>query len=177
MKTFILALLVLATTAVGAAEITVLDTQIPMLRGRTSVDTKFYIDQNSHEGFAKVTVTEEEYITHYPTGFCDDWGYGGGYGRRHPGDYYGNRYGRYGHNRCFPRTTTIQRTVLEEKVKIDGLVLEGTKVMYNGADAVVECGNMGVSRVLKVPTFYLSGKCKLEGRIFGNKVQVKFKAN
>ena len=173
MKTFILALLVLATTAVGAAEITVLDSQIPMLRGRAFVDTKFYIDTNSHEGFAKVTVSEEEFITQWPVGYCNDWGHGGGYGRRFPGDYYGGRYGR-GH-RCYPRTIPVQRTVFEETVKIEGLVLEGTKFMYNGAEAVVDCGNMGVSRVFKVPTFYLSGNCKLDGKIFGNKVQVKFK--
>lgn len=56
-------------------------------------------------------------------------------------------------------STTI--TVYSETVKVDGLVLMGDQAVYQGAEGNVVCGTMGVSRVFKVPTLYLSGDCAL----------------
>ena len=57
--------------------------------------------------------------------------------------------------------------------------MNGDDVIYQGAEGDVVCGTMGRSRVFRVPTFYLSGKCDLEGTIVKengmNKLSVKFK--
>lgn len=52
-------------------------------------------------------------------------------------------------------------SVFSDKVSVPGLVLMGDQAVYQGADGNVVCGTMGVSRVLRKPTFYLSGKCSL----------------
>lgn len=47
------------------------------------------------------------------------------------------------------------------KVQVPGLVLMGDQAVYQGATGNVVCGTMGVSRVFKVPTLFLSGDCVL----------------
>lgn len=56
-------------------------------------------------------------------------------------------------------------TVFSDKVSVPNLVLMGNDAVYQGAGGNVVCGTMGVSRVFKVPTLYLSGNCVLSSVI------------
>lgn len=56
-------------------------------------------------------------------------------------------------------------TVFSDKVSVPNLVLMGNDAVYQGAGGNVVCGTMGVSRVFKVPTLYLNGKCVLSSVI------------
>lgn len=182
MKNLILASIVLASSVVAnAAEITVLKTNLPATRGYTDVDTRFYIDTDMKEAYANVTVNDQETI------YVRDCSYGGGYGGGFPGGYRGPGYpGGYrgpGYPYPAPYCRTIPQTrsntILADKVKIEGITMNGDDVIYQGADGDVVCGSMGRSRVFRVPTFYLSGKCDLDGTVVtenGQKVLVvKFK--
>ncbi len=142
MKKFILAALVLCTSMVYAAEVVVMNEDIRLMSNNfTSVDARFHMDQTTGEGFVKVTVTEER-----PD-------YGGGY---------------YDHmGRWYPNRMPMPVVIFQESAKIDGLMLMDDKVIYHGAEGDVDCGKMGVSRVFKKPTIYLSGNCKLSGNISG----------
>ena len=153
MKKMILASLVLASTVFAqAAEVTILSTNIPPTRGLTRVETKFYIDTDMKEGFAKFMV-EEQYTTYVR--ICNGGpGYPGP--RPTPRPY-------PGYCRTIPQTQ--YRTILTDKVKIEGMTMNGDDVIYQGAEGDVVCGTMGRSRVFRVPTFYLSGKCDLDGRV------------
>lgn len=143
MKKFILAALVLCSSMVYAAEVTVMNEEIMLMSNNfTTVDARFHIDQTTGEGFAKVMVTEERMT------------YGGGY------------YDQYG--RWYPQRMSIPFLIFEDLVKIEGLMLMDDKVIYNGADGDIDCGKMGLSRVLKKPTFFMNGNCTLSGRIFRN---------
>lgn len=168
MKKFIIASLVLASTAFAqAAEVTVFSANLPATRGLTTVDTKFYIDTNMKEGFAKFNV-EEQYTVYVRV--CNG---GPGYPgprptpRPYPGNY------------CRTVPQTQYRSILTDKVKIEGMTMNGDDVIYQGAEGDVVCGTMGRSRVFRVPTFYLSGKCDLEGKVVrtstGNLLTVTFK--
>ncbi len=53
--------------------------------------------------------------------------------------------------------TTWSSSVLNEKAPIEGLTVVDKKVSVGNVD----CGTMGVSRILKVPTFFMSGNCTL----------------
>jgi hypothetical protein len=152
MKSLIVAALLLGTTFANAAEVLVLDTQLPISRSfATRAFARFYMDQTTGEGFAKITATEERYIDMNP----------------------GCRVGPNG--QCFPMPPqTMPVIILEETVKIEDLALVGDKLIYNGAEGEVSCGTLGVSRVFKKPTIYLSGKCSLEARIKGSNLKVNF---
>jgi hypothetical protein len=170
MKTLLAMIFIAGSTFAQATEITVLDTAVRALRPMSSVNAIFYMDLDTNEGFVKVKVTEESYVP-API-FYDDGFYGGYYGRR------GRYYPRGGFYRQSAPIRTIQ-TVFEDTVKIEGLSLVGDKVIFNAPEGEVECGTMGKSRILKVPTLYLSGACTLSGRIEGSRtntrVVVKFK--
>lgn len=151
MKTLALALMLISTSAL-ANEVTLLVKTLPITRGLPSVSSKFSIDTDMKEGFAKVLVTEQyiEYVQRcnggYPSGPI-----------------------------CTTYPETRYNTVLTEKVKIEGMTTNGNDVIYQGTDGDVLCGTMKLSRVLRVPTLYLTGKCVLESRISNNSVVVKFK--
>lgn len=66
--------------------------------------------------------------------------------RRH----YGGRHGGMTYTNLFT-----------DQVSVPGLILMGDQAVYQGAEGNVVCGTMGVSRVFKVPTLYLSGNCTL----------------
>ena len=171
MKKVIIASLVLASTAFAhASDVTVLTTNLPATRGITTVDTKFHIDTNMKEAFAKINVDEQTTILVQD---CSG-GYGGGYrypGPRYPGPSYPGRY-------CRTIPQTQYRSILSDKVKIEGMTMNGDDVIYQSAEGDVVCGTMGKSRVFRIPTFYLSGKCDLVGTIYNengvSKVSVKF---
>jgi len=151
MKTLALALMLISTSAL-ANEVTLLVKTLPITRGLPSVSSKFSIDTEMKEGFAKVLVTEQyiEYVQRcnggYPSGPI-----------------------------CTTYPETRYNTVLTEKVKIEGMTTNGDDVIYQGTEGDVLCGTMKLSRVLRVPTLYLTGKCVLESRISNNSVVVKFK--
>lgn len=145
MKKFILGALVMAASVVNAAEVVVLEANLPNNIGaRTLVDTKFYMDTKTGEGFVKATVSEERY-DYFPRTWCT--------------------YDPY--YRCHTRTVPqpTQYTIFSDKVKVDNLVLMGDDAVYQGEEGNVVCGTMGKSRVFKVPTLYLSGNCKLSHSI------------
>lgn len=154
MKKFILAALMI-TGAAHAADVTVLSTELPMTRGLISIDTKFYIDTDMKEGFAKVSVSEEEMF------YVRDCSYGPGPG--YPGPY--PRGPHYPIPYCRDIPQMRYRTIMSDKVKIEGMTMNGDEVIYQGAEGDVVCGKMKLSRVFKVPTFYLSGKCDLDGTV------------
>lgn len=160
MKNFILAAFVLASSAVNAAEVVIVDANLPVINeARALVDTRFFMDTKTGEGFVKVAVSEERF-THFPHNICT--------------------YDQYG--RCFPsnhRPMPTQVMVYSDTVKVDGLMLMGDQAVYQSAEGNVVCGTMGLSRVFKVPTLYLSGNCSLSADIVrtrhSSKIVVKLK--
>ena len=165
-KMIVIAMLAVASFA-NAAEVNLLAADIGYVDSfNSNVDARFYIDTDSGQGFAKVAVTESRIVyDNFPHPYpgpvrCDPFGC-------YPGP----------HHRPMP--TTMTRTVFEKTVKIEGLMMMGKQVVYQGAEGNVDCGKMGVSRVFKKPTFFLSGNCNLDGRLIsthtGNKVIVNFK--
>ena len=164
MKKFLSISLVLASTAFAhASEVTVLSTNVPATRGHTTVDTRFYIDTEMKEAYAMVEVAEQVTV------YVQDCSYGGYYGPYNP---------RYPYCRTVPQIR--YNTILNDKAKIEGMTMNGDDVIYQSAEGDVVCGKMGRSRILRVPTFFLSGKCDLEGTIsYENgikKLTVKLKA-
>lgn len=159
-KILVASSLLVSAVSAFAAEVVVLDKQIPTTaRYMTTADARFQVDQNTSEGFVDVTVTEERSMYNpYPGPIgCDQWG------------------------RCHPNRMPMPMPVVifSERVKVEGLMLMGETVMYHGADANVDCGRLGVSRVFRKPTIYLNGNCKLKTEITGNfanqRVVVKLK--
>lgn len=172
MKTVIIATLSFASMAFAqASDVTVLTTNLPATQGHTSVDTKFHIDTEMKEAFAKINVNEA--ITIYVQ---DCSGNGGYYG---PGYPYPGPYRPYPGNYCRSVPQTSYRSILTDKVKIEGMTMNGDDVIYQSANGDVVCGYMGKSRVFRVPTFYLSGKCDLVGKIVNvngaNRLTVTFR--
>lgn len=180
MKNLILASIVLASSVVAnAAEVTVLKADLPAIRGSAAIETRFYIDTEMKEAYANITVDEQETIY---VRDCSYGGYNGGYrGPGYPGGYRGPGYPYPGNPVPYCRTIpqTRSNTVLTNKVKIADVTMNGDEVIYQGAEGDVVCGTMGRSRVFRVPTFYLSGNCSLDGKVVtenGQKVLVvKFK--
>jgi hypothetical protein len=172
MKKLILVIIALASSMVHAADlVTVLEADLPYLRtGRASADSRFHIDTDTKEGFVKVEVSELETIYTRPMG-CG--GYYGPRGPRGPRMPRGPRY-------CPPMPTTVQRTVFQTTVKIENMILVDKQVIYQGTEGEVVCGTMGTSRVMRVPTLYLSGNCELTSRVlhggrYGSRVVVTLK--
>lgn len=146
MKKLIFAMLISVSSAF-AAEVVVMDIPARDLRGATEVDSKFVV--NEELGTVSARMDALQTITQ-----CMGGGYyGGGYGR---GGYYGPYYGP-GYRNCFTTTRTIM-TMTEE---VPGMTVVDKVVSLDG----VVCGKMGISRILKLPTLYLNGKCKLSEKI------------
>ncbi len=175
MKTLFIASIVLASSAfVQASDVTILSTNLPATRGSTAVDTKFIVDTEMKEAFAKINVDEQVTVLVQD---CSGGYYGPGPGPRpYPGPRYpGPSYpGRY----CRTIPQTQYRNIFSDKVKIEGMTMNGDDVIYQSAEGDVVCGTMGKSRVFRIPTFYLSGKCDLVGSTYQengvNKVSVRF---
>ena len=75
MKKFILAALFLVSSMAFASETVVLEAQLPILTGRPLIDSKFYMDTKTGEGFVKASVAEER-MDPFPQPWChyDQWG-------------------------------------------------------------------------------------------------------
>lgn len=151
MKLFAMAL-VLLSTSVFAESVTLLDTRIGTSFGYTRASAKFFMDTDTGIGYARIIVTETE-RNPFPPGrtICDQFG-------------------------CYPAPipTPIQRTILSEQVMIPGLTLEDNQMIYRADDREINCGRLGVSRVLRRPTLYLSGKCELNSDIRFDELKVTF---
>jgi hypothetical protein len=140
---FIVALLALTIGSAFAAEIQVMDAALPTISSYDAqVDARFQMNTTTGEGSVVVAVTEMRWTT--MGGFCDQWG------------------------RCYPQRVNMPYTVMRDSVKVEGLALHGDQVIYAGADGDVNCGRLGESTVLHRPTIYLTGNCKLSGRVTGN---------
>jgi hypothetical protein len=157
MKKFFVAALVLCSAVVNASEVTVLDSAIDLVGDYPTIaEARFQMDRSSGEGFVKVSVMQERQVIRYDHYYGRDFP-GSGYPYPYPGDY----------RMPMPQVHFERFNVFSDMVKVDGLALVGDKVMYQGAEGEVECGTLGVSRVLKVPTIYLSGKCQLTSKVNG----------
>jgi hypothetical protein len=148
MKKFILMALAFSSLA-HAAEVVVLDANLPIINdARALTDARFFMDTKTGEGFVQAAVSEERYTMPFPGG-------------------YGCSYDQYG--RCYPGPNRMpmptQVEVYSASKKIDGLMLMGDQAVYHSAQGNIVCGTMGVSRVFRVPTLYLSGDCKLSSKI------------
>ena len=158
MKKFFFALMISAP--VFAAEVVVMDIPARDLRGADSIDSRFIVNEAAGTVDAKLSASET-IVT------C----MGGPIG--YPGPYYPypGPYGRGGYYRR--NCMTSVRELLTQTEEIAGMTVTDKVVSYNGT----VCGKMGLSRVLKVPTFFMNGNCKLVEkfvRIDGEKrLQVK----
>ncbi len=143
MKKLFFALLI--STSALAAEVVVMDIPARDLRGADRVDSKFVVNEELGTVSARMDATQTVMQCMGPMGGY----YRGGYYRPGP---YGRPY-----NHCMTYVRNIM-TVTEE---VPGMVVEDKVVSLDG----VVCGKMGISRILKVPTLYLNGKCKLSEKI------------
>ena len=142
MRKFFFALLVSAP--VFAAEVVVMDIPAVDLRGADRIESRFIVNEAAGTVDAKMTATET-----VVTCVGGPIGYPGPY-YPYPGPW-GN--GGYYRRNCMSSV----RELLTQTEEISGMTVADKVVSYNG----VVCGKMGVSRVLKVPTFFMNGNCKL----------------
>lgn len=141
MKFMILLGLFSLTSMLHASEVTVLESTLTRLENSyQSVSARFQVNQKTGQGFVEVTVVENRYTGghHYP---------GPGWGGRHP----------------IPQT--VPAVVYQNKVAVEGLMLMGDKLTYHDVSGDVDCGTLGLSRIFKRPTIYLTGNCKLTGKV------------
>ena len=145
MKKFFIATLLLTSTILAqAAEVTLVSTKLDSILGSTNVLTKFQINTEMKEAFAEIKV-DEALTTYVPV--CTVGGY------------------PYPTPICRTVPQMTIRTIFAEKVKIEGMTMNGDEVIYQGQEGDVVCGKMGISRIFKKPTFFLSGKCSLQGDV------------
>lgn len=143
MRIFLIAALLVASSFAGAAEVLLMERNVPVMGSsfNTWANARFHMDTTTGEGFVKVSVTE------------DRWIMGGNYDSN---------------GRWYPRRMSMPMTVFSDTVKVEGLMMMDKKVIYRGAEGDVECGTMGESRVLRIPTLYLNGNCSLSARLTGH---------
>lgn len=142
MKKFLIAALVSFSSLAFSSEVVLMEQSMPVMSSsfHTYADARFHMDMQTGEGFVKVSVTEDRWIM---TGHYDTNG------------------------RWYPHRTPMPVTVFSDTIKVQGLMMVDKKVIYQGPQGEVNCGKMGVSRVLKVPTLYLNGNCSLSARLTG----------
>ncbi len=147
MKKLFFALLI--SVPAFAAEVVVMDIPAVDLRGADSVETRFIV--NEAAGTVDARMDASQTFTE-----CFGGGMGGGYypypGGYNRGGYYPGPYGQQYRN-C----VTSVRNIMTMTEEVPGMTVTDKVVSLNG----VNCGKMGVSRVLKVPTFFMNGSCKL----------------
>ncbi len=149
MKNFFFALMISAP--VFAAEVLVMDVPARDLLGATSIETRFDVNEAAGTVDAKLRATEL-----FTTCIGGPIGYPGPY-YPYPGGNYGGNYGGYYRNDCI----TSERELLTVTEEIPGMTVVDKIVSINGT----ACGKMGLSRVFKVPTFFMNGKCKLVNKM------------
>ena len=143
MKLMILVGLFSLTSMLYASEVTILESSLTRVQNSyQTVNTRFQVNQTTGQGFVEVTVLENRYTWnhHYP---------GPGRGGRHP----------------HPMPQPVPTVIYQNKVAVEGLMLMGDKLIYRDVDKDVDCGTLGLSRIFKRPTIYLTGNCKLTGKV------------
>lgn len=141
MKKILILALILVSALAQAETITLVEKDLTGTYYPSYSNARFYMDLQTGEGFAQISVTEERYME---TTHCDQWG------------------------RCYPNRYPMPVTIYEETVKIEGLTLNDKDIMFDGAEGSVNCGKMGVTRITRKPTIYLSGNCRLDSRLTGD---------
>ena len=145
MNKFFIFFMFVFSAFVNASDVVVLEETIPSIRpGHELINTSLFMNLKTGEGFAKTIVAEDEYYP-YPNRWCQNG----------PNGPYAN---------CFP-SQRPPRVVFSKTTKIAGLTLVDDKAIFTGAEGEVICGTMGVSRIFKIPTLYLSGNCELYGEV------------
>jgi hypothetical protein len=154
-KNFILAVFALASICAHAGEVTVLEAELSNYAyARAVSEARFFMDTTTGEGFVKAQVYEERFSDFPGNTWCS--------------------YDRYGN--CIPHRqmpAPVQVLVYAKTQKVEGLMLMGDQAVYQGEQGNVVCGTMKPSRILKVPTLYLSGNCKLNSKIVKNGMNSK----
>lgn len=144
MKKLMIAALVLVASVVNAAETQVLTFKLPRTESIAPMaDAKFQIDLATGEGYAIIDVTEVRDLK-----AIDE-----------------NEY-------PLPRTTHRPKrelvNIFKTKARIEGLTLQGDRIVFQEAEREVECGTYGDSRLLRRPTIYLNGNCQLKAEVIGS---------
>lgn len=139
MKKFFFALMISAP--VFAAEVVVMEIPARDLRGADRVESRFMVNEGAGTVDAKVRASRTEVICMGPVGYP------------YPGPHYPYPRGGYYRRNCMQS----ERELLTQTEEIVGMTVVDKVVSYNGT----VCGKMGLSRVFKVPTFFMNGKCKL----------------
>lgn len=143
MKKFVVALLALGISGAFASEVQILDAQLPMINTYdSSVSAKFQLDKTTGEGSVVVTVSEMRWTE--MGGYYDQWG------------------------RYYPNRVNMPVVVYGATERVEGLALHGDQIIYADRDGDVNCGRLGQSSVLRRPTIYLNGNCKLVSSVTGN---------
>jgi hypothetical protein len=145
MKKFFFALIISAPAF--AAEVVVMDIPARDLLGATRIETRFDVNEAAGTVDAKMRATET-----FTSCIGGPIGYPGPY-YPYPDGHYGGNYDGYYRNTCMSSERELM-TVTEE---IAGMTVVDKVVSINGT----VCGKMGLSRVFKIPTFFMNGKCKL----------------
>lgn len=142
MKKLLLLIVFTLSSMAHSAEMTVLESRLTNVQTyNQTVHTRFQIDQSTGQGYAEVTVVENRYT----------WDH------HYPGPGWGN--GRH------PMPQSVPTVIYQNKVAIEGLILVNDKLIYQDETGDVDCGTLGVSRIFKRPTIYLTGSCKFKGRV------------
>lgn len=142
MKKLIVSLLALSMSSAFAADIQIMDTELPLINAsQSSATAKFQVDKTTGEGSVSVSVSEMRWTD-----------FGGGY----------DQWGRW-----YPNRVNMPVVVFTGSEKVEGLTLMGDQVIYAGAEGDVNCGRLGQSSVLRRPTIFLTGNCKLTTKITG----------
>ncbi|MFL5785615.1 MAG: hypothetical protein ACJ76H_13450 [Bacteriovoracaceae bacterium] len=151
MKKLFFALLISAP--VFAAEVVVMDIPARDLRGADRIESKFVVNEAAGTVDATMTASETVVTCMGPIGYPGGY-YPGPYGRGPWGGPYG---GGYYHRSCM----TSEREIMTQTEEVAGMTVVDKVVSLNG----INCGKMGISRILKIPTLYLNGNCKLVDKI------------
>ncbi|MES2526352.1 MAG: hypothetical protein V4598_04670 [Bdellovibrionota bacterium] len=142
MKVFIVSLLAFSMASAMAAEVQIMDAALPLINSnQSSATAKFQVDKTTGEGSVSVSVSEMRWTD-----------FGGGY----------DQWGRW-----YPNRVNMPVVIFSDSVNVEGLSLHGDQVIYAGRDGDVNCGRLGQSSVLRRPTIYLTGNCKLTTKITG----------
>jgi len=130
-----------------AAEVNVMNIAAERVRSQDNIRANFHLDQASGQGSVQISVTRQVII---------------------PGDHMGGINGRMGD----VNGGSFDLSILNDEAIVPGLTLEGDKAVFRSGSEAIECGTMGVSRIFKVPTLYLSGKCDLQAFKSGDRLIV-----
>lgn len=160
MKKLLLALIICMTSSAYAEVITVLQERVYGASNYSRVSTKFFMNTTTGEGSAVVTVTDQDRTyPDYP---------------RYPGPVRCDRWGNcYPDGDRFPMPVPRTVVLLEKTIPVRNLNLVNKRMIYSGSNGNTDCGYLGTSRVLNVPTLYLNGNCSLRGNLRGDRLTVK----